>query len=214
MAWDKNFPTDATKIRLDPAGVRGNWAAIEAGNVPYVRIQLAKQTTDPTRQNNTGWVYGKQVSSQTELFFEDDRNPAKVTQLTNNNRIGVITQGVNASNFIMDATSFSFGINQMIVATGSYNSSGVLTSGVNMSTHATPHPSTGIYNIRVNADVLLNNNYKVQLTSFTTGNERIINIVSKGSVTAGNPTTIQVQITSGAGSGRDEAFEVIIIGGR
>lgn len=214
MAWDKNFPTDATKIRLDPAGVRGNWAALENGDVPYVKLRLTS-TVNPTRDNNYGWVFGKNPGTGViELFYEDNQNPAKVTQLTNNNRIGVITQGVNASNFIMDATSFSFGINQMIVATGSYNSSGVLTSGVNMSTHATPHPSTGVYNIRVNADVLLNNNYKVQLTSFTTGNERIINIVSKGSVTAGNPTTIQVQITSGSGSGRDEAFEVIIVGGR
>lgn len=139
-----------------------------------------------------------------------------VIQYSKAGRIGLATQGVNALNFIMDSTSFTYGKNQMIVATGSFNSSGGLLSGVNMS--AFSHPDTGEYIVRVNADVLLNSNYQVLATCQNNGSfgdsERVINVVSKGTPSAGNPTNISLVIRSGGGTRNDQRFDIIVVGGR
>lgn len=216
MTWDPSLPANNSLVRLSPGYIRTNWNAIQEGEVPYKKLQLSKQVANPTRANDIGWLYVKQINSQEELFYQDDRNPALVTQITKNNRIGTPTQGVNASNFIMDSTGFTYGINQMIVATGSFNSSGALVSGVNMV--AVSHTGTGRYTVAINADVVLNANYKVLVSCLNDGSfsdsERVINIVTKGAVSAGNPVNIQLGIRSGGGTANDQAFEVIIVGGR
>lgn len=218
MAWDTLQPTNTTKIRNLGVVIRPNWAAIQTADSSFTPDAFnftdrtaAALPVDPTAIATAYISYCKQDAAGNPEFFGISA-ASEVIQYSRAGRIGIPTQGVNALNFIMDSTTFTYGKNQMIVATGSFNSSGGLTSGVNMV--ANTHPSTGVYTVRVNADVLLNNNYKVILTSQTGGNERIINITSKGSVSAGNPTTIGIQIQAGDGGSRDEAFEVIVVGGR
>lgn len=218
MAWDILQPTNTTKIRNLGVVIRPNWAAIQQADSTFLpnAINFKNRTPSVVPINPAA------IATSYITFCKEDGagNPelfgispsSQIIQFTKAGRLGVSTQGVNALNFSMDSTAFTYGINQMIVATGSFNSSGTLTSGVNMSTGT--NPSTGIYTVRVNADVLLNNNYKVIVTSLTTNNERVLNVTSKGAVVAGNPTIIGLQMVSGSGSSRSDPFEVIVVGGR
>lgn len=214
MAWNKNLPADSTKLRLSAAIIRANWAAIEEGGVPFDYLQLSEQGSNPTRANDTGWLLGKQEDSQTELFYMDDRNPAVLTQLTRNGRIGIYTQGVNASNFIMDNTSFNFAKNQMIIAMGHVTSGGNLNFGVNID--SATQTDTGRYTINVKANALLTANYLVIATTNRSGagNSRWIMVIDKPTPVAATPTVIEFQTRSNSDSATNSSFDVIIIGGR
>jgi hypothetical protein len=222
MAWDNTQPTNTTKIRNLGVVIRPNWLAIEQADStfkPYA-INFTDRTAaglpvNPMAIGTAYIVYCKQdAAGNPELFGISATST--VTQLVKAGRIGIPTQGVNALNFIMDSTSFTYGKNQMIVACGSFSSSGSLISGVNMS--ALSHPDDGEYTVRVNANVLLNSNYQVLCSCHNDGtfgdSERVINIVSKGSPSVGNPTNLSFVIRSGGGSRRDQRFEVVVIGGR
>jgi hypothetical protein len=118
MPWNTTLPADASKLRLSAGYIRANWTALENGDVPYVKLQLAEQGSNPTRANDTGWLFTKQASSQTELYYEDDRNPALVTQITSaglpiwkggtTGGTGVITATVAAAGKIVFPNGLTF----------------------------------------------------------------------------------------------------------
>lgn len=216
MAWNKDLPADASKLRLSAGYIRANWTGIENGDVPYVYLRLAEQVVDPTRLNDRGWLFAKQDDSQTELFYMDDRNPAKVTQLVQNQRLGIPTQGVNASNLIMDSTSFAYAKNQMITAMGHVTSGGNLSFGVNIDSAALL-VNPGQYTIDVTADALLTSNYLVIVTGnrVGVGNTRVPMVVSKPAPVVATATTIQIQMVApNSDNDTNSSFDVIIIGGR
>jgi hypothetical protein len=222
MAWDTLQPTNTTKIRNLGVVIRPNWAAIQTADSTFTpdALNFKNRTPsvvpiDPAAIATAYIAYCKEdAAGNPELFGISAAS--EIVQFTKAGRLGVATQGVNALNFIMDSTSFTYGKNQMIVASGSFSAAGALLSGVNMS--AVSHPGTGSYNIAVNADVLLNSNYQVIVTCFNNGafgdSERVANLVTKGVPSAGNPTNIAIKIRSGGGSSNDQKFDVIVIGGR
>ena len=222
MAWDTLQPTNTTKIRNLGVVIRPNWAAIQTADSTFTPDAFnfrdrtaAGLPVNPTAIATAYISFCKQdAAGNPELFGIDAAS--NVTQLTKAGRIGVATQGVNALNFIMDSTAVTYGKNQMIVATGSFNANGSLATGINMT--ASSHPGTGSYIISVNADILLNSNYQVLATCSNDGafgdNERVINVVSKGVPSAGNPTLISLKIRSGSSNSHDNKFDIIIVGGR
>jgi hypothetical protein len=90
MTWNASFPLDNTKLRLAPSGLRGNFNAIQQGNVPMRRVKLAEQASDPTREADRGFIYTKEDASTTttELWYINDNNPASKVQLTQDGFVG------------------------------------------------------------------------------------------------------------------------------
>lgn len=222
MAWDTLQPTNTTKIRNLGVVIRPNWAAIQTADPTFTPDAFnfrdrtaAGLAVNPTAIATAYIGYCKQDAAGNPEFFGIDA-ASNVIQFSKAGRIGIPTQGVNALNFIMDSTSVTYGKNQMIVATGSFDANGNLLSGVNMA--AVSHPGTGSYNIAVNADILLNSNYQVIVTCFNDGtfadSERVINLVTKAAPVAATPTNIALKIRSGGGTSRDQKFDVIVVGGR
>lgn len=229
MAWDKTLPNNATKIRNYPSVLTQNWEAIEEGDITLQQWQInliernavpGPISSDPSREDDVMILYSKQdASAETESFILDDRNPANVIQITEDGYLGSLTQQVSASNVRFDAPiapatyQAEYGINQMLTAYGRFNSAGTLASGFNMAGAA---KAGNTYTVTVAADVLLNSNYILLLTSSTPddSSERVINYISKGVPAAGVATTITLAITSGSGSSRSQAFQVVVIGGR
>lgn len=73
MPWSASEPTDNTKIRLAPAVLRTNFAALETGGVPFDALQLQKQAGDPAAIADTGFVYSKDPGTgRTECYYEKD----------------------------------------------------------------------------------------------------------------------------------------------
>jgi len=82
MAWDKTQPTTATKLRLVPSVITPNWDALENGDVPYVKLRLAEQASNPSNVANVAYLYSKEDAATgfTELFSINSNGNA--TQLT------------------------------------------------------------------------------------------------------------------------------------
>ncbi len=82
MPWDINEPQNNTKLRLAPALLRTNFAAVEQGGVPFDYLSVSEQAGNPSRADNFGQIYSKESGGRTELFYQNDANPAVVKQLT------------------------------------------------------------------------------------------------------------------------------------
>lgn len=91
MAWDKDLPNDSGKIREGPSEIRANNAAVEQADISLKQwaVNLLDRTdaavtgpNDPTRADNVMFLYSKDDGSNTELFLEDDQNPANVIQMS------------------------------------------------------------------------------------------------------------------------------------
>jgi len=80
MAWDPTQPTTSTPLRLVPSVITPNWVAIEDGEVPLDKIQLAQQASNPSLVAATALLYSKSASGNTELFAMNSAGNA--TQLT------------------------------------------------------------------------------------------------------------------------------------
>jgi len=231
MTYDKTLPTNTTKIRNYPTVLTDNFAALEEGDISLKHWQVnfiernavpGPISNDPTRADNTMILYSKQDGAgETELFVIDDRNPANVTQLTEEGALGSTSTQVNANGvaFDVDATTgLTYVDGQFIVAYAHYNSSGVFQYGKNMATSGTPHPATGKYNVDVNADVLQNGNYvvvgNVRGTTLSSGNSaRALNVPSAPAPVASTPTTIGIE-TRREGGLTNHGFFIMICGGR
>ncbi len=208
MAWDTTFPTNATKIRLLPSGVQGNWTAIQNGDVPYVKLRLTS-TINPTRDNSYGWVFGKNPGTGViELFYEDNQNPAKVIQLTNNGGIGTTTQFLYGS-AIITSGSYQNTQNAFCSAWGVVTDTGVLTTGFGVTV---TYISTGLYQVNITS-ALSSANYSVVATCIDTtspNHNRTAMLVTRN---AGN-FRIRTQRIDQSGSFVDCGFMFAVFGGR
>jgi len=227
MAFDKTLPANNTKIRQYPTVLTANFAGVEEGvdSLQQWKINLIERNAipsappvDPARIDNTMQLYSKQnADGETDLYVIDDRSTANVVQLTENGRIGGAAQDFTIDEFYFVDNDTKYDAGNIVKARGSFNSSGVLTNGSNMSTSGTPNPSTGVFNVDVDADVLENgSSYQVFCTCVTgiSTNARTINIVSKATPATGVATTIQVQVYRRDGNTKiNQAFEIMVIGG-
>lgn len=216
MVWNKTLPADSSPFRISAGLIRANWDAIETGGVPYDYLQLSEQVANPTRADNIGWLYTKESASQTELFYEDDRNPASVIQLTSNGRLGSSSTNIIVNTITIGSSSTQFTANQVIVAHCTVNGAGVLVNGYNV-TAATRLTDPGRYQITVAADVLKNINYRVIAQAFdlTSASGRYASVHSKPTPIVATPVDILINITgSNATTFHNEQFDVIIVGGR
>lgn len=210
MTWDPSKPADNTKLRLAPGLIRPNWNAIQQGNVPYVKIQLAEQGANPTRAVNTGWLYTKEAASQTELYYEDDRNPAKVIQLTSNGRIGNSAVTIITQNLTFNGT-YNNNQSSMASAWARCASAGGVTYGFNVA--SSTRTGTGNYTILTNA-VFSTANVVVQLTSYQASSDTPAGITVLGDPTiAGSQVSFNVEIKNRSGSAIDRKFFVAVFGG-
>jgi hypothetical protein len=210
MAWDKTLPADASKLRLSAGYIRANWTALENGDVPYVKLKLAEQAANPTRANDTGWLFTKQASSQTELYYEDDRNPALVTQISNNGGIGATSQILYGS-AVITSGSYQNTQNAFISAWGSVDSSGNLTAGFGVTS---ARNSTGLYTITFTSALSGANNYGVCATAYEDPGPNH-NRVAMCTVRNAANFRIRTQRTDqSGGSFEDCAFMFVVFGGR
>ena len=90
MAWNKNLPDDATKIRNAPTVIQENWDAIESGSssleigsVNYYDRNAAGSTysSDPAIISTSSILYAKKDSDNISRIFALDPN-GDTSQLT------------------------------------------------------------------------------------------------------------------------------------
>ena len=212
MTWDPSKPADNTKLRLAPGLIRTNWNAIEQGGVPYDYLQLQEQGANPTRADNTGWLYSKQGSSgQSELFYQDDSATAKVIQLTS---VG----GIGNTNMIHYAQSISFnGVYQnnqtaMITAWGkTVQTGGMAYNGLNLPTMTSG--GTGLYSFTT-ASVFNNANVVILVLPNEVGSGNPVGIgITAGPTLVGNTITFSLGVRDRNGSHTNTPLYVAIIGG-
>ena len=211
MAWNKSLPADATKLRLSASIIRSNWDAIETGGVPYTKLQLAKQAVNPTRQNSTGWLFTKDPGTGfSELYYEDDRNPAKVLELTSNGRLGNSTATAIIQNLTFNGT-YNNTQAAMVSAYARCGSAGGVTYGNNIA--SCTRTGTGNYTI-VTSAVFNNANVSVQLTSYQASSDTPagITVLSDPTFAAGQ-VSFDVEIKNRSGSAIDRKFFVVVCGG-
>lgn len=210
MAWNKNLPADASKLRLSAGIIRANWDALETGGVPYDYLQLQEQAVNPTRQNNTGWIFSKDPGSGfTEFYYEDDRNPAIVTRLTNNGGIGALGQLIYGSAIVTSGT-YQNTQNAFCSAWARVNSAGTLLSGFGVTSSRI---STGLYEITF-ISALSHSNYSVVATTFdntTPDHNRVAMMVTQA---VGSFRLRMQRIDQSGGNTIDVGFSVAVFGGR
>ncbi len=234
MAYDKTLPANSTKIRNYPTVLTNNFAAIEEGDISLKHWQInfiernavpgaPPPANDPTRADDTMIMFSKQDSAgETELFLLDDRSPANNFQITQNGALGSTSTQVNANGLAFDVdstTGLTYVDGQMIVAYGNFNVLGILQFGKNMTTAGTPRPSTGLFNVNVDADVLQNANYVISGSVRNSGNSGgsvrgVMPLLTPAPV-ASTATTIQLEVKRDGGRTNDfDDFFIMICGGR
>jgi hypothetical protein len=211
MAWIKTKPANDTKLRLSPSLITENWAAIENGDVPNVKLQLAKQAGNPTQIADSGFVFTKKPS-QTELYYADDTATPVITQITNNGGIGATTQRIYTSGITFSGSyqnvSDSF-VSAWARCTGT--ASGFLGTAFHIA--SCTRTATGEYTIATDAtfsdgDVAVIGTSR-QLSSDTPGT---FNWLVKSF--AAGVVTVTVEIKNRSGNHVDRAFDIMILGGR
>lgn len=213
MAWNKNLPADATKLRLSAGIIRSNWDAIETGLVPYAKLKLARQAANPTRQNNFGWIFTKNPGTGfSELYYEDDRNPASVIQLTSAGVLGssstaILTTGITFSG----KTQVN---NQTAIVSAWAQCQGTASgfAGFAYNIASCNRTATGEYTIKttnnfINGSIAFIGTTK-QIGSSTPG---VLNWLTK-SFSAG-VVTITCEIKNRNGQHDDAPFDIMILGG-
>ncbi len=209
MVWDRSKPADDTKLRTSQGYVRQNWDALEFGNVPFDYIQLSEQAANPVRAGDTGWIFTKQSASQTELFYEDDRNPASVIQLTSNNRLGSATTAIIGQTYTFNGTYVNTQPNLVSAWARCSGAGGLL--GTPMLVTTNTRNGQGSYTITT-AAVFTSLNFAVSLSPAITGfRPGGINWSNKTFV--GGVVTIDIDIKDRNADQRDADFDIIFFGG-
>ncbi len=234
MSFDATLPSNSTKIRNYPTVLNNNFASVEEGDITlrYWQINFAERDSvpgapppavDPVREDDTMIIFSKQnADSRTDLFVLDDRGPANNFQITQDGSLGSTSTPLNASNISFDVdstTGLTYVDGQLITAYGQFSNAGVLSFGKNMATAGTPHPSVGLFNLSVDADVLQNSSYLVSGVVSRAGD-------SGGSIRGVMPlltpapvvsmaTIVQVEIKRDGGrTDTFDYFNIMICGGR
>jgi hypothetical protein len=215
MVWNASRPADSDRIRLSAGLIRDNFQALELGNVPFDTISLQNQATFPALSgHNRLYGFTSPVSGKIELC--DVNDAGQIVVMTENGLLGSQNQNarfasVFTTNLSFDGT-FPYTGRLMINARASVSSGGSSSMAVNMSSSRT---STGEYLITIPAGILTVNSYQVQVTPFYDSQNVLAGYYSKSTVNPANPTTFRVHIaTRSGGNATDNAFEVIVIGGR
>lgn len=217
MVWLKDEPTTATKISQLATILTNNQNGIQNGEVPFVNLRLTS-SSDPARNDNYSWVYGKDPgTSLIELFFEDNDNPAHVIQLTSGGNLGSVTTPLIGSQIAL-SSSLNYFDGQFVTAYGYFNNVGAFQYGRNMAANGSPHPGTGQFQVDVNADVLINANYIVVGIVFQGGlssgtSAKSVNASILPAPVAATPTTLTIEVRQESGRA-DFPFMLMICGGR
>ena len=105
--WNPTFeaqPSDSENVSLGAGRIRTLKESIsermevdhsfagDADDGAHKKVTLLEQGSDPSNAANTGFVYSKDVSGITELFYED--SAGTVTQLTQNGGLALMPPGV------------------------------------------------------------------------------------------------------------------------
>lgn len=210
MAWDRTLPANSSKIRLSAGYIRSNWDAIEFGEVPYDKLQLQEQAGNPTQQDDTGWLYSKDVGGGTELFYMDSQATPNVIQLTSGGRIGTTN-----SIYLFDALSHNgtFFMNEacFISAWAYCSGAGGVLGGLRIAGNT--RVSTGTYNITT-TPVFANAGVAVNITPFRPGSATpsAANLISAPTF-GGGVITIPIEIKDRNGNHVDVNFYVTMIYG-
>ncbi len=217
MVWLKDQPTTATKISQLATILTDNWNGIQNGEVPFVNLRLTDQA-DPGRNDLYSWLYAKDPGTSIfELHFEDNENPANVIQLTSGGSLGSTSTPILASQIGL-SSSLNYVDGQFVTAYGYFNSLGVFQYGKNMATNGTPHPSTGLFNVDVDADILINLNYIVTGIVFQGGlssgtSAKSVNARTLPAPVAATATTLEIEVRQEDGR-VNFPFMIMICGGR
>jgi hypothetical protein len=213
MTWAPLQPTNSTKLRSAPGVIRTNWAAIEAGLVPFKNLRIVKLAVGnvPTSVANQGFLYGKQSNSNTELFYINDNS--QIVQLTRGGKIAntdipLLTSGVSFDD------SYFYKASNLIAARASVADDGT----VNMADGITSaNTGTGLYTITVDSGRLQTNTYQILTTAFTSASSdhMILNLLTKPAVNSATTTVITLETIKRDGGGhKNTSFEIAILGGR
>lgn len=226
MAWDKTKPTDQSKIRTYPTLLTDNFKAIEEGDQGLQFWQTRFDDRDvlgiasnPTRADDEMAIFSKSDGSNTEMFIMDDQDPANIIQITEVGSLGSQNTNIVCNQITIGGNDIGVTENSVVVAWGKFNSSGTFQYGVNMATAGTPHPSTGLFNVNVSADILSTANYMIDgvvaRTGDSSGSVRGLMPISLPTPVASTATTIQVEIKRDGG--RTDTFSyffIQVIGGQ
>ena len=205
MSWDPTRPLDSDKLRISAGLIRDNFQAIQDGEVPFDFISLSEQAVDPTRIENSGFIYTKEVNSQSELFYEDDRATPEIIQLTNSGGIGNSAVDLYANRITFnDGTTF-LDKNKQVLGWLRVNSAGTATATSGDMTVA--HTGTGLYTVSFNISTV--SAYVALVTLINTTSRRSFSVQS---IAAGS-FVVRVYSNS-TGDNEDEPFHVIVFGGR
>lgn len=217
MAWDKSLPSNITKIRNYPTVLGDNFSAVEEGDdtlkiwkanfIERNAIPSAPAVT-PTRIDDTMQIFSKQnpTDSETDLFVLDDRATANTIQLTENGKLGGLTQALALDSFTFDDTRV-FNENNIIAAYGLLpDNTGSPTYGDGIA--SVTRTGTGAYTITWSAGRFSNTNYSVHVMSTTNSTASWDNSIK-------TTTTFGVQVRqSDTGSVKNSQLFVIAVGGQ
>lgn len=217
MVWNPSRPADSDRIRLSAGLLRDNFQAIEDGNVPYTTISLEQQASFPPLANhNRLYGYLNATSGNTELMSVN--NAGQIVYLTEGGLLGASNQNGRFSSIWTSNLSFDglypYSGQLMVTARGTISLSGLISSNYNLTVSKT---GTGQYTLTIPAGVMNFNSYQVILTPqyLGGGNTALPYLVTKPTINPANPTLINIETRSVISGNRfDNAFEVIIVGGR
>ena len=218
MTWNQSLPADASKLRLSAGLIRTNWKALEEGGVPFDSLRLQQQAVAPTRLAGHGWLFtANPGSGQTELFYEDDRNPGMSTQLTSG--VGSPVPGIGAAGQLIYGSALIFSgtyqnVQDSFVSAWARcqgTASGFLGTAFHIA--SCTRTATGEYTIATDATFLDGDVAVIgttrQLSSDTPGT---FNWLVKSF--AAGVVTITVEVKNRSGQHDDRAFDIMILGGR
>ena len=227
MAYDKTLPTNSTKIRNYPTVLTDNFAAIEEGDISLKHWQVnfiernavpgaPPPANDPTRADDTMILFSKQdAAGETELFFMDDQNPANVTQVTQGGALGGASTNILGTDISFDGGTFTNNQNGMCTA---WSFVTVVGSAISTQTNygmTWTRTSTGVYKATFTASQVLNANYVVTGTAYSSSGGSEGTVLSFASDKTRSTTEFSIRmkhVTSD--SNRDRSFMVAVFGGR
>lgn len=220
MAFDKTLPSNSTKIRNYPTVLGDNFSALEEGDLTFKQWQVnfiernavpgaPPPANDPTRADDTMILFSKQDgASETELFFMDDRNPATITQLTEDGKIGSATTQFVALDISFEAETSLYNSGNMVAYWGNVSSAGTLLE----SSGGITSVRTSVGNYTVTFSVAQSTvNYGVTIGVRNNNSADNIHVANYHTNVVGS---FKVTIRNQNNTAVDRAFSVSINGGR
>lgn len=210
MAWSKTKPADADLISDSAGDLRNNFTAIEEGSGDFFqdKVVLKEQGSDPSVISNRNLVYAKEVGSQTELFARNDASGDSGVQLTDSGKMGSASTDIWFESFSHDSGTTTYNENNFVTAWGHFQSDGSDLAAAAVNGLSAAKDSTGKYTITFDAAVSSANYLVIGTVVKSPSAPRILTAHTL------TTTTFQVFITNDAANLADEAFCVMVLGGR